>query len=133
MLNSVNLCGRICNDLELKTTTNGTSVITFTIAVDRDFTGSGEKQTDFINIVAWKSTAEFIKNYFSKGKLIIISGYIQTRKYTTQNGDNRSVTEVIARNVYFAGDKAKDAQSANNEPTATANGFEVPDEDSLPF
>jgi len=135
VLNNVNLCGRLVKDPELKTTTNGTSVVSFTVAVDRDYTNGEERQTDFISVVAWKGTAEFISKYFSKGKMIIINGSIQTRKYTTQNGENRHVTEIIARNVYFAGDKTNSAENgnfANNQ--AMPDGFmPIPNGDDLPF
>lgn len=134
MLNNVNLCGRLVKDPEIRMTTNGTSVASFTIAVDRDYTSGEEKQTDFINIVAWKGTADFIGKYFTKGKLIIVNGSIQVRKYTTQNNENRYVTEVIAKNVYFAGDKTKDTQNgnfANNQ--VTPDGFMPSENDDLPF
>ena len=141
MLNNVNLCGRLVENPELKKTTNGTSVTAFSIAVDRDYTSGEEKQADFIKIVAWRGTAEFVSKYFSKGKLIIINGAIQVRKYVNQNGENRYITEVIANHVYFAGDKSeKPNVNVENEEAPqsndSANNFEEISEDiddDLPF
>lgn len=138
MLNNVNLCGRLVENPELKKTTNGTSVTAFTIAVDRDYTSGDEKQTDFIKIVAWQGTAEFVSKYFTKGKLIIINGAIQVRKYVNQNGENRYITEVIANHVYFAGDKSeKPNVNVNDElPTyASDNRYveEIEDMEDMPF
>lgn len=138
MLNNVNLCGRLVENPELKKTTNGTSVTAFTIAVDRDYTSGDEKQTDFIKIVAWRGTAEFVSKYFTKGKLIIINGAIQVRKYVNQNGENRYITEVIANHVYFAGDKSeKPNVNVNDElPTyASDNRYveEIEDMEDMPF
>lgn len=108
MLNNVSIIGRLTSTPELKSTPSGVSVTAFSVAVDRDFKNqNGEKQTDFINVVAWRNTAEFICRYFTKGRMIAIGGSIQTRKYTTQDGQNRSVTEVIADSVYFCGDSPK--------------------------
>lgn len=105
--NLVVLTGRITADVELKTTPNGVSVCTFSIAVDR---GYGEnKQTDFINIVAWRQTAEFVAKYFSKGSMIGIEGSIQTRKYQDKNGNTRTAFEVVANNVQFIEGKKTEA------------------------
>lgn len=132
MLNQVNLCGRLIANPELKTTPNGVSVTSFTLAVERDYSNGQERETDFINIVAWRGTAEFASKYFTKGKMMIVNGYLQVRKYQTQNGENRYVTEVIADKVYFAGDKAKADESANFSEN---NGFTEIDETNsdLPF
>lgn len=126
--NLVVLTGRICNDVELKTTPSGVSVCTFSLAVDR---GYGEnKQTDFINIVAWRSTAEFISKYFKKGSLIGIEGSIQTRKYTDKNGNSRTAFEVIANNTQFVeGKKTEDAVM----PQRTDEFAEVDISEDLPF
>lgn len=106
-MNNVTLIGRICNDIEMKTTTNGVEVINFCLAVNRKFkNANGEKQTDFINIVAWRKTAEFIYKYFSKGQQIAITGNIQTRNYEDKQGNKRTAFEVIADNVYFCGSKS---------------------------
>ena len=104
MINSVVLMGRIVNDLELKTTQSGLSVVSFRIAVDRKYS-KGEKQTDFFDIVAWRNHAEFICKYFRKGSLIALEGELQTRSYQTKDGANRTVTEVIVKNVSFTGER----------------------------
>lgn len=104
MINNVVLMGRIVNDLELKTTQSGLSVVSFRIAVDRKYS-KGEKQTDFFDIVAWKNHAEFICRYFRKGSLIALEGELQTRSYQTKDGANRTVTEVIVKNVSFTGER----------------------------
>lgn len=106
MLNRAILMGRITKSPELKNTQSGVPVIQISIAVDRDYTPKGqEKQTDFINVVAWRGTAEFIAKHFEKGQLIALTGSIQTRSYTDSQGNKRSVTEVIADQVYFCGGK----------------------------
>lgn len=104
MINSVVLMGRIVNDLELKTTQSGLSVVSFRLAVDRKYS-KGEKQTDFFDIVAWRTQAEFICRYFRKGSLIALEGELQTRSYQTKDGANRTVTEVLANNVSFTGER----------------------------
>jgi single-strand DNA-binding protein len=106
MLNKIIIQGRTTSDLELKTTQSGKSVCSFSLAVERDFATDGEKVTDFINVVTWGKTAEFVTRYFTKGKQMIAEGSLQTRKYQTQNGENRTATEVVADKVYFCGDKA---------------------------
>ena len=104
MINNVVLMGRIVNDLELKTTQSGLSVVSFRIAVDRKYS-KGEKQTDFFDIVAWRNQAEFICRYFRKGSLIALEGELQTRSYQTKDGANRTVTEVLANNFSFTGER----------------------------
>ena len=112
--NLVVLTGRITADVELKTTPSGVSVCSFTIAVDR---GYGEKkQTDFINIVAWRKTAEFVSKYFNKASMIGIEGSIQTRKYTDKNGNNRTVFEVVASNIQFIGGKKDNTEETQEDP-----------------
>ena len=124
--------GRITAPVELKQTPNGTSVATFTIAVDRDFKGqNGETQTDFLNIVAWKHTGEFVSRYFGKGSLICIEGSVQTRNYTTQNGEKRYVTEIVADRAYFTGEKKEN--ETYTAPTATPQYEPIDDEMDLPF
>lgn len=113
MLNEIILQGRTTSDLELKTTNTGKSVCSFSLAVERDFSTDGEKITDFINIVTWNKTAEFVSRYFTKGKQMVVKGSLQTRKYQTQNGENRTATEVVADKVYFCGDKAEPAVQQN--------------------
>ena len=106
MLNVVALMGRLVADPELRHTPQGVSVTTFTIAVDRSFVRQGEqRQADFIDIVCWRSSAEFVCKYFQKGSLIAVNGSIQTRTYQDKNGNNRKAFEIVADNVYFAGSK----------------------------
>ncbi len=143
MLNCVTLMGRLTADPEVRTTTTGKSVCTFSIAVDRSFARAGEqRQTDFINIVAWESTANFISRYFSKGSMIAIQGSIQTRNYEDKNGNKRTAFEVIAREVSFCGSKAESGSAApavapGQAPayqTATPSDFEeIEDDEDLPF
>ena len=106
MLNEIILQGRLTDTPELKKTNSGKSVTSFTLAVERDFSTSGEKETDFINIVAWNGTADFITKYFTKGKQMLVKGSLQVRKWQNQNGEQRYSTEVIADKVYFCGDKS---------------------------
>lgn len=102
MLNRVILQGRMVVDPELRQTPSGVAVCTFRIAVDRDFKNKdGEREADFINVMAWRSTAEFISRNFSKGKMIVLDGRIQVRSYTDRDGNKRTVSEVVAENVYF--------------------------------
>ena len=124
MLNRVILMGRITADLELKTTASGISVTSFTIAVDRNYVKQGEqRQTDFINIVCWRQQAEFVCRYFGKGSMIAIEGQLQTRTYQAKDGTNRYVTEVVADNISFTGERRDQSNSgynsyapANNQP-----------------
>lgn len=131
MLNVVILHGRLTETPELKTTPSGKKVTSFSIAVERDFSTNGEKETDFINIVAWNTTAEFVCKYFTKGKQIVIDGSLQVIKYQNKNGENRSVTEVKADKVYFAGDKEKATQ--NELPTDNGGFVEIDSSADLPF
>ena len=114
MLNQINIMGRLTKDPELRRTGSGTAVASFTIACDRDFGNkeSGEKETDFIDCVAWRSTAEFLEKYFSKGRMIVVSGRLQKRSYTDKDGNKRYATEVVADSVYFGDSKKEDTQSA---------------------
>lgn len=105
MFNLVVLTGRLTAMPELKTTTSGISVCSFAIAVDRAYKSGEDKQTDFINCVAWRQTAEFISKYFAKGKMIGVEGSLQTRKYQDRNGDNRIAYEVIVNQAHFLGSK----------------------------
>jgi single-strand DNA-binding protein len=115
MLNKVVLMGRLTSAPELKTTGSGISVCSFALAVDRNYVKQGaERQTDFINVVAWRQTAEFICRYFAKGQLIALDGSLQSRTYQDRDGNNRSVTEVIADNVYFTGDRRGKTSSEND-------------------
>ena len=107
MLNVVAIMGRLVADPELRTTPQGTNVCSFRIACDRNFVRQGEqRQADFIDIVAWRSQAEFVSKYFQKGSLIAIEGSLQTRQYQDKNGNNRTAVEVVANNISFAGPRA---------------------------
>lgn len=105
MLNKAILMGRLVADPELRQTPNGVSVCTFRIAVDRNYSKDRERQTDWIDIVAWRASAEFVSKYFSKGKMIIVEGSIQTRSYDDKNGVRRTAVEVVADNVMFGESK----------------------------
>lgn len=132
MLNIVNLCGRTTANLELKKTTSGKDVVSFTLAVDRDYSSNGERETDFIPIVLWGNTAVFASKYFSKGQMMIVNGRLQVRNYTDKEGNKRTVTEVVANNVYFAGDKKQDKPQPKQ--TETFDDFDdFTDDGSLPF
>lgn len=141
MFNLVVLTGRLTADPELKTTQNGISVTTFSIAVNRNYRAGEEQQTDFINIVAWRQRAEFITKYFKRGSLIGIEGSIQTRKYQDKNGNNRTAFEVVVNNVQFVESKrdSNAAVTADSEPASFSNA-DVNDfaeigeiDDDLPF
>ena len=109
MLNHITIMGRLVRDPELRTTQSGTNVTSFTLAVDRDFKSreSGEKGTDFIDVVAWRQTAEFVCKYFTKGRMAIAEGRLQIREWKDKDGNNRRTAEVVAENVYF-GDSKRD-------------------------
>ena len=125
MLNVVVLSGRLTQDPELKTTPNGISVCSFSIAVERRFRSGEERQSDFINIVTWRSSAEFVSKYFKKGQMIAIRGSIQTRRYQDKDGNNRNAFEVVADEVQFA-DFARregDATPMASAPAATPASY----------
>lgn len=139
MINTVVLMGRLTAEPVLKTTTTGKNVCSFCIAVDRSFKSGDERQADFINIVAWNSTAEFICRYFKKGALIALEGSVRTRQYTDKSGNKRTAFEVIAEQVSFCGGKSEGAAEPN-EPigegfsTAQPGDFEeIADDDDLPL
>ena len=123
MLNHIVLMGRLTRDVELRTTQSGVSVASFTLACDRDFGGKdGEKETDFIDCVAWRSTADFAAKYFSKGRMAVVSGRLQIRPWTDKEGNKRYSTEVAVENMYF-GDSKPDGKK--NEG---ADGSEIPED-----
>lgn len=116
MLNKAIIQGRLTTDPELRVTTNGVNVTTFTLAVERNYAKTGEqRETDFINVVAWSGTADFVCNYFSKGQMMIAEGAIQTRNYEDRQGNKRTAVEVVAEKVYFSGKKETEARPDNNE------------------
>lgn len=132
MINSVVIMGRLTADPELKTTNSGLSVTSFTVAVDRPYQKDGkEREADFINVVAWRKTAEFVTNYFSKGSMIAIQGHIQTRKYKDKNGNNRVAFEVVADNVSFCGGKG--SGSTAKDSTKRIDDWQADSDDDLPF
>jgi len=118
MLNQVALMGRLTADPELRHTPSNISVTTFTIAVNRSYVKQGgERQTDFIDIVAWRNTADFICKYFKKGQMMAVEGCIQTRTYTDKEGKNRKAFEILANNVYFTESRNPNAASPEHERT----------------
>ncbi len=148
MLNNAVIMGRLVADPELRTTGSGISVSSFTVAVDRRFNRQGEdRQADFIDIIAWRQTAEFVCKYFRKGSMIAVQGYIQTRMYEDKNGNKRKAVEIVADNVSFCGSKNEsnggstftrddsfmNAQPAPSYSTADEGDFKEIPEDDLPF
>ena len=161
MLNKIFIMGRLTRDPELRRTQSGTPVTSFSLAVDRDYkTQSGEKETDFIDVVAWRATAEFVAKYFTKGRMAVVEGRLQLRDWTDKDGNKRRSAEVVADNIYFGdsrrdGDNGGAGYSGNNgyansdnsyggysapaggyaAPVGGASGFsEIDDEDGdLPF
>ena len=115
MLNKIVIMGRIVRDLELKRTNSGVSVVSLTLAVDRDFKSKdGEKTTDFIDVVAYRSTADFLSKYFGKGRMAVVEGRLQIRDWTDKDGNKRRSAEVIADNVYFGDSKSENKTPAQN-------------------
>lgn len=135
MLNHIVIMGRLTRDPELRRTGSGAAVASFTLAVDRDFSNkeSGEKETDFIDCVAWRQTGEFVSKYFKKGSMAVVSGKLQIRNWTDKDGSKRRSAEVIAENVYFGDSKKSDSESSY--PTTPAQHFDpIDDPDvNLPF
>ena len=144
MLNQINIMGRLTRDPELRRTGSGIAVASFTLAVDRDFGGKdgGERETDFIDCVAWRQTGEFVSKYFTKGRMAVVSGRLQIRNWNDKDGNKRRTAEVVADNVYFGDSKKED--SKNEQPGYTgfvpnnsvpASDFAMLDDDDagLPF
>ena len=152
MLNQIVLTGRLTRDPELRRTGSGVAVASFTLAVDRDFAAQGaEKETDFVDIVAWRNTAEFVSRFFTKGRMAVVTGRLQIRNWTDKEGNKRRSAEVVADNVYF-GDSKRDgaapggfdqtpsypqapAYQAPAAPAPSASGFSMLEDDDseLPF
>lgn len=132
-LNKVILGGRMTADPELKQTNSGTPVLTFSIAVSRRFQKEGEQQADFINLVAWRQTAEFISRYFRKGSSICIVGNLQTRIWTDQNGQKRYATEVIVDEANFVDSKNENSQAEPSYEQNDAHFEQLAEDDNLPF
>lgn len=131
MLNRAILMGRLVADPELRQTPNGISVTAFCIAVERNYSKDKDRKADFINIVAWRQTAEFVSRYFSKGKMIVIEGSIQMRSYEDKNGNKRTAVEVVAENVMFGESKRRE-ESPGPAQEQDFNTGETDSED-LPF
>nr|DAV82301.1 MAG TPA: Single strand binding protein [Caudoviricetes sp.] len=140
MLNKIFIMGRLTRDPELRTTNSGTSVASFSLAVDRNYKGAdGEKETDFIDCVAWRQTGEFAAKYFTKGRMAVVEGRLQIRPWTDKEGNNRRSAEVIVDNMYF-GDSKRDGDTGGARPASgpvnvSANDWQEVDEDEgdLPF
>ena len=116
MLNKIIIMGRLTIDPELRRTGSGTAVTSFSLACDRDFKSqSGDKETDFIEVVAWKNTAEFVSKYFSKGRMAVVEGRLQIRDWTDKSGNKRITAEVVADNVYFADSKRSESNDNQKE------------------
>ena len=123
MLNHITIMGRLTRDPELRRTGSGIAVASFTVAVDRDFGGrdGGEKETDFIDCVAWRQTGEFVSKYFTKGRMIVVSGRLQIRSWTDKEGNKRRTAEVVADNCYF-GDSKRDSDNSGSYGGNTYGG-----------
>lgn len=147
MLNKIVLMGRLTRDPELRRTNSGIAVASFSLACDRDYSGKdgAEKQTDFVDIVAWRHTAEFVSKYFAKGRMAVVSGRLQIRLWTDKEGNKRRSAEIVAESVYF-GDSKRDGNGQQQFPQASyqdASGYDsayasdfaqIEDDDSnLPF
>ena len=131
MINSVVIMGRLTADPELKTTSSGLSVTRFTVAVDRQYQKDKEKKADFINVVAWRQTAEFVSRYFSKGSMIAVQGSIQTDKYKDKSGNSRTSFQVVADNVSFCGGRGSGSTAKDN--TKAIDDWQADSDDDLPF
>ena len=129
MLNHITIMGRLTRDPELRRTGSGIAVASFTVAVDRDFSGrdGGEKETDFIDCVAWRQTGEFVSKYFTKGSMIVVSGRLQIRSWNDKDGNKRRTAEVVADNVYF-GEGKRNNEGGNNASYGgnTYGGYNAP-------
>lgn len=135
MLNTICLVGRVVHNPELKNTPTGNAVTTFAVAVERNRSGQdGQKVVDYIDVVAWRKTAEFVSKYFSKGSWIAVNGSLQTRTYEDKNGNKRKVYEVLADNVHFCGGKS---EASTSDPLDGLKSFDVyseeDDDGDLPF
>ena len=128
MLNHIVIMGRLTRDPELRRTGSGIAVASFTVAVDRDFSGrdGGEKETDFIDCVAWRSTGEFVSKYFNKGSMIVVSGRLQIRSWTDKEGNKRRTAEIVADNCYFGESKRSEGGSSYGGNTYGGSSYSAP-------
>ena len=143
MLNHITIMGRLTRDPELRRTDSGVAVASFSLAVDRDFApkDGGERETDFIDVVAWRQTGEFVSKHFTKGRMAVVSGRLQMRSWTDKDGNKRRTAEIIADNVYFGDSKKDGDDTAASAPNvaATAPAYSAPatttvsDDSGLPF
>ena len=147
MLNRITIMGRLVRDPELRRTQSGVAVCSFTVAVDRDFQSreTNERQADFIDCVAWRQTAEFVSKYFSKGRMIVVDGSLQSRKWQDKVGQNRVSWEIIADNIYFGDSKRDNAPGGDysapayggaesySAPVAGSGFAEIEEDGELPF
>ena len=135
MLNHIVLMGRLTRDPELRHTGNGLAVASSSLAVDRDYKGqSGEKETDFVDIVAWRSTADFVSKFFTKGRMAVVEGRLQLRDWKDKDGNNRRSAKVVAEHVYFGDSKRSESDTAS-APPASGDFREIPEDEEgeLPF
>lgn len=130
MLNHITVMGRLVRDPELRKTASDISVVSFTVAVDRDFKNGDEKVADFIPVTAWRGTADFIARNFTKGRMICVDGSLQTRNYEDKEGNKRTAFEIVAQNVYFADSKRDGAAPAGQSQPSS---FSDEDSGPLPF
>ena len=138
MLNHITAAGRLTKDPELRRTQNGVAVASFTIACDRDIKdASGNNQTDFIDCVAWRNTAEFVDKYLTRGRMVIVSGRLQMREWPDKNGNKRRNAEILAESVYFGDSKRSVENTEKNETKEAAQTVDFDqveiDDDELPF
>lgn len=139
MLNTITIMGRLTRDPELKQTPSGVSVANFSLAVDRDFANktTGEKETDFIDVICWRHTADFVSKYFAKGRMAVVTGRLQVRHWEDKDGNKRKTAEVVADSVYFGDSKRPEGNDTTGSYGATsvpAGGItEVGDDGDLPF
>ena len=134
MLNRIIIMGRLARDPELRRTQTGTPVASFRLAVDRDFKdkATGERSTDWIDVVAWRSTAEFVSRFFTKGRMAVVEGRLQMRDWTDKDGNKRTSAEVVADNVYF-GDSKRDGEGGGYSAPAAPSGYGAPPADGDQF
>ena len=134
MLNHIVLMGRLTRDPELRRTNSGVSVASFSLAVDRDYKGDGERETDFIQCVAWRGSAEFVSKHFAKGQMAVVSGRLQIRKWTDDKGNKRENAEVLVENVYFGESKKSRGEQPDSQPAEQQDYGVIPgDDEELPF
>ena len=125
MLNHITIMGRLTRDPEMRRTGSGVAVTSFTIACDRDFGQNGQKETDFIDVTAWRNTGEFVDKYFTKGRMAVVSGRLQIRSWTDKDGNKRKSAEVVADNVYF-GDSKSDASNGGGYSAPAMASYAAP-------